>query len=242
MKKLFPALLATLMLALVGCSGEKESSAPASSSAAPASSSSAAPASSSSAAPASSSSEAPASSSSEAPAAEQPAADPDFLEVVEHTWVDGTAATNSDGKEYIPLTDGDKVGVKISIQNYTVTDDANADTALNSKGQIDPSNKTDAFLTYKITAPKAGVYQMVMRGKTKEDAMERKFENRGLTVKVNGVAADISGDRQPLVATDTDFVVVPSIALSGEEDTIQITACYYRIQFDVESFIIFAEH
>ena len=167
-----------------------------------------------------------------------------FLKVIPHTWTDGTPATNSDNKEYIPLTDtaANKVGVKISIQNYTIDAEADSKTAFNEKGQIDPSGSTTARLTYKVVAPKAGVYQFVMRGKSKDDALERKFTNRGLTVKINGESADIEGDRQPLTTADTDFVFAPSVNLTGEEDTIVITACYYRVQFDVASYLIFAEH
>ena len=242
MNKVFGACALLLALAVVGCNSNPSSEAPASSPAPASQPASVAPSSAapSSAAP-SSATPSSAAPSSEAPSSEAPT-NP-LLVPLARTWTDGTPANNSDNKEYIPLTDAtaNKVGVKISIQNYTVESDAESGTTLNSKGQIDPSNKTGAILTYKITAPKAGAYQFVMRGKSKSDALERKLSSRGLTVKVNGEAAEIEGDRQPLTEEDTDFVVVPTLNLTGNEDTIKITACYYRIQFDVASFLLFQE-
>ena len=169
---------------------------------------------------------------------------PDWTVVVPHTWADGTAATNSDNKEYIPLTDAaaGKVGVKIAITNYTVESDAADGTELTSEGKINPVNDKSGILTYKIVAPKAGAYQMVLRGKSKSDAVEKTLSERSFTVKLNGTEVDVQGSRAPLGTDQTDFVGAPTINLTGNEDTIKITCCDYRIQFDVSGFIIFAEH
>ena len=222
-KKLFLVALATLGL-LVAC-GQQPADEPSSSKKPAEPSNTSIPASSA------------ADASSAAPAT-------DWTVVVPHTWVDGTPAQNSDNKEYIPLTDAaaGKVGVKISIQNYTVESDATEGTTLDGSGKIGPVNDNNAIITYKVKAPKAGDYQLVMRGKSKSDALDRTLDGRALTVKLNGEAVDIQGDRAPLLETDIDFVVAPTIALTGQEDTIKIGCPNYRIQFDVASFLLFQEH
>ena len=128
--------------------------------------------------------------------------------------------------------------------NYTVEADATEGTELGSDGKIAKGNDHDAILTYKITAPKAGAYQMVMRAKssTSNNALTKSLDDRYFTVTLNGVAVDIQADRVPLTAEMADFVAAPTINLTGSEDTIKITAPDYRPVFDVESFIIFAEH
>ena len=163
--------------------------------------------------------------------------------VLPRNWTEGAKANNSDGKEYIQLNDAaaKKVGVKISIQNYTVSEDDNADTELTGDGKIDPVNQKDAALTYKVKAPKAASYQMVLRGKSKSDALSRSLSARSFTVQLNGEDVDVMGDRTPLTDEQSDFVGVPSMYLTGAEDTIRITCCDYRIQFDVESFVIFSQ-
>lgn len=168
----------------------------------------------------------------------------DYLTVLPRTWTDGTPATNSDGKEYIPLTDSalNKVGVKISIKNYTVEDDATEGTTLADDGKIGAVNDHNAILTYKVVAPKAGAYQLVMRGKSKTDALEKTLDDRYFTVKLNGEEVDVVSSRAPLTDSTADFVGAPTVNLTGQEDTIKITCPDYRIQFDVNSFLIFAEH
>ena len=117
-------------------------------------------------------------------------------------------------------------------------------TALASDGKIGPGNEHTAILTYKITAPKAGAYQMVMRAKssTSNNALTKSLADRFFTVKLNGTLVDIQDSRVPLTADMADFVAAPTINLTGNEDTIKITAPDYRPVFDVNSFIIFAEH
>ena len=152
--------------------------------------------------------------------------------------------TNSDGKEYFQLTDtGNKVvGVKIAITNYTVESDATSTTALGSDGKIAPVNDHSAILTYKITAPKVGSYQMIMRGKSSSSAVEKTLAERHFTVTLNGQTVDIQNSRTPLTATTADFVAAPTINLTGGEDVIKITCPDYRIVFDVSSYIVFAEY
>ena len=155
-----------------------------------------------------------------------------------------TAKTNSDGKEYFQLTDtGNKVvGAKIAITNYTVESDASSGTALGSDGKIAPVNDKSAILTYKITAPKVGSYQMIMRGKCSSSATEKTLAERNFTIKLNGQTVDIQNSRVAVTTTTADFVAAPTINLTGNEDVIKITCSDYRIVFDTSSYIVFSEY
>ena len=154
-----------------------------------------------------------------------------------------TSQTNSDGKQYFVLTDtSNKVmGVKIAITNYTVESGAADGTALGSDGKIGPVNNTDAKLTYRITAPKIGSYQMIMRGKCSSTATEKTLAERKFTVTLNGQPVDIKNSRIAVSATNGDFVAAPTLDLTGNEDIIQIACPDYRIVFDTSSYIVFAE-
>ena len=231
MKKAFGALALLLALTAVGCGSNNNNS-----SSAPASSSKPASSQPSSSKP--SSSAASQSSSASSSAAEDP-----LLTPLVRTYTEGTPAKNSSDKDYIPLTDAtaNKVGVKISIQNFTLDAPETTATGLSSDGKINPGNDHKAYLRYRIVAPKAGAYQMVLRGKSKADALDRTLDGRAFDVKLNGESVDTKGDRAPLLETDSDFVGVPTMNLTGQEDTIDITASDYRIQFDVASFILFNE-
>ena len=239
--KFCSAIIALLALGVVACNGNNSSSAPASS-AAPSSqkssSSSLAP-SSSSVAP-SSSSEASASTSS------APADTTDYTVVLERNWTEGAAVKNSSDKDVIPLTDAaaGKVGVKIAMVDFTLDAEGTTATGMDDSGKINPGNDHGAYIRYRVTAPKAGAYQMIMRGKssTSNNALEKTLNNRAFDVKLNGVSVDVQGDRTPLTADQSDFVAVPTIMLTGQEDTIDVTASDYRIQFDRTGFVVFAEH
>ena len=166
------------------------------------------------------------------------------VQVLVRNWdANPTSKTNSDGKEFFQLTDTSNkvVGVKIAITNYTVESDASSGTALSSDGKIGPVNDKNAILTYKITAPKMGAYQMIMRGKGSSSGDGKTLAERNFTVKLNGVAVDIQNSRAPITTSTADFVAAPTINLTGGEDVIKITCSDYRIQFDVNSYIIFAE-
>ena len=232
MKKQILALAALMTLGLASCTGETTTSAEASSAASAASTSKSASAS--------------ASQSSSKPASTSKSTGPDYTQVIAHTWTEGTPATNSSGKQYIPLTDtaASKVGVKIKITDYTVEEGAAEGAGLDANGKIVPQNDHNAILTYKITAPKAGDYQMIMRAKssTSNNALEKTLGDRYFTVTLNGQAVDIGDDRVPLTAETADFVAAPTMHLTGNEDTFTFTAPDYRPVFDLQSYIIFAEH
>lgn len=165
--------------------------------------------------------------------------------VIQRNWdANPTSKTNSDGKEYYQLTDTSNkvVGAKIAIMNYTVESDASSGTELRSDGKIYPVNDKSAILTYKITAPKIGTYQMIMTGKCSSSATEKTLSERNFTVKLNGQSVDIQNSRIAVTATNGNFVAAPTLNLTGGEDVIKITCSDYRIVFDVNSFIVFAEY
>ena len=230
MNKVFGAFAILLAMTAVACNGGGDKSSAAPSSAKPSS------------AAASSAAASSAAASSAAASSAAPAEDP-LLTPLVRNYTDGTPAKNSSDKDYIPLTDAtaNKVGVKISIQNFTLDAPDSTATGMSSDGKINPGNDHNAYLRYRIVAPKAGAYQMVLRGKSKADALDRTLDGRAFDVKLNGVSVDTKGDRAPLLETDSDFVGVPTMNLTGQEDTIDITASDYRIQFDVASFILFNE-
>ena len=161
------------------------------------------------------------------------------------TWTDGTPAQNSANKEYIPLTDAtaNKVGVKISIQNYEVAEGATASSALSSDGKINPVNDHSAALAWKITAPKAGDYQLVMTGKCKTDAADYTLDQRSFAVTLNGENIDVAAtERVSVTTTSAPFVAAPRITLRGTaEDVVTVSCSDYRIQFDISSFLVFQE-
>ena len=162
------------------------------------------------------------------------------------TYTDGEPAQNSAGKEYIPLNDAtaNKVGVKIAIKNYEVAEGATATSSLSSDGKIGPVNDHDAALAWKIKAPKAGDYQLVMVGKCKTDAADYTLAERAFGVKLNGAEVNVDAEERIAVTTESaPFVAAPTIALSGPEteDVIAITCTDYRIQFDTSSFLLFQE-
>ena len=180
--RIFAAMAALMTLGLAACNGENATE---SASAAPTSSKAASSA-------AKSSSKKP--SSSKAVSSSKPAG-PDYTQVIAHTWTDGTPAANADGKNYIPLTDAtaNKVGVKIAIMDFAVPSDAAEGTTLGSDGKIAPVNEKTAYIVWKVKAPKAGDYQMVMTAKSSDTGVGKTLGDRSVTVRLNGTAVDIDG-------------------------------------------------
>ena len=162
----------------------------------------------------------------------------DYTEVLPYVWTVTKKENNSDGKEYEQIKDNDqnKVGVRILTRNYSSTSAATYD----GDGKLP---KTGESVKYQIKAPKAGTYQMVMKGRVSDTSYN--LGSRGITVTVNGANADIQGsDRNGgLNGTgDNEFVIVPSLTLTGNEDTITVACRYYRIAFALDSYVTFAEH
>ncbi len=170
-----------------------------------------------------------------------------LLKPLERNYTEGTPAQNTAGKEYIPLNDAaaNKVGVKIAITNWEVPTftDATATAKLADDGGIEPKNDHNAFIAFRIIAPKAGNYQMVVTGKGSSSGDGKTLNDRAFAVKVNGEDVDVEGDREPINSTShTAFVAAPTIALRGtEEDVIALSCSDYRIKFDLTSYVLFNE-
>ena len=173
------------------------------------------------------------------PGSSQPAGPVDYTEVIPHPWTVTKKENNSDGKEYEQLNDASagKVGVRILLTNISSTSVA----AFDSEGKL--PKDADQYVTYQIKAPKAGTYQMVMNGRVSDASY--KLGERGITIKVNGAAVDIEGTNRDgglNGAGDNDFVIAPAVQLTGNEDTITVACRYYRIAFNLSSYVTFAEH
>lgn len=165
-------------------------------------------------------------------------------------WVAGTAVKNSYGKDYIPLTGGDgSVGVKIAMTDY----DPDSVGSFDSSGKINPQNDDTAYIIYKLKAPKAGVYQMIMKASVSDTGDGHPFgggDDRGFDVIVNTYTDqdNIYGSRMHTDAgldynTKKAFVFA-LVQLNGPdyEDEIKFCNPYYRLKFDTADFVVFAEN
>ncbi len=161
----------------------------------------------------------------------------DYTEVQSHIWSVTKKENNSDGKEYEQLKDtNNKVGVRILQSAISSTSTGSFDDGKLPKEE-------GLSVVYQVKAPKAGTYQMVMNGRVSDSSYM--LGKRGITVTVNGQAVAIDGDNRDggLVGTgDNDFVIAPSVTLTGNEDTITVACRYYRIQFNQSAYLVFAEH
>ena len=159
--------------------------------------------------------------------------DTDFNEILTRVWTKTADKTNSDGKAFEQIKDNskNKVGVRIVTKNISA--------GSFSDGKI----PADGSVTYKITAPKAGDYQMIMCGRV--DDASKKLSERGISISLNGSSVTIDfGNRDGgLNGTgDNEFVICPTIHLTGNEDTIVVACKYYRIAFAQDAWVTFAEH
>ena len=156
-------------------------------------------------------------------------------------WTESAPQNNSDGKPYIQLSDNSsgKKGVKIKMADYGPDS-----TATIKSGKIDPQNDTSVFLSYKIKAPKAGAYQLVMNGRVSQSGLGMKLSERAFKVTLNGASVDIEDTVTDILTADgdNDFVCAPTINLTGNEDTVTIACPNYRIIFTDGSYLTFIEH
>ena len=165
-------------------------------------------------------------------------------------WVAGTPAANSYGKNYTPLTAADgSVGVKIAMADY---DTASAGS-FDSDGKISPQNEASAYVNFNVKAPKAGVYQMILKASCSSSGDEYPFSgssSRGFDVKINGYEDqdNVYGDR---LYTDANLdhnekraFIFALVQLNGPdyEDEISFRNPYYRLKFDMNADLIFAEN
>ena len=230
-KKALSALVLMLAMTTGACNGGGSSEAPKSSSAAPATSS---------AAPATSE-EAPA-TSEEIPEPDAPTWPDECPAVIDtSSWTDGTPAANAYGKNYTPISGGGKVGVKININDFDPDSEASF-----SSGKLPTT--PGATVVWKVKAPKAGIYQMIMKGKVSSSGDSSSLGSRHLYAKVNGFESQSNGygdrmyDDAGLDHDNYNAFVVALVNLTGNEDAISLENPYYRVVFDMESDVVFAEN
>ena len=151
---------------------------------------------------------------------------------VAHTWVDGTAAKNSDNKDVIPMECSvcHKVGAKMSENDYSSMEgtDTTPDALRPSQGKP---------ITYKIVVSKAGKYSLEFGMFCKSNGGV-KMSSRGFAVKVNDAdeKVTIDGNTTPdaLGMTSTNAVQIElcsEITLKEGENTIAITCAGYRLHY-----------
>ena len=160
--------------------------------------------------------------------------DTDVTEILSRVWIKTADKTNSDNKPFEQIKDNskNKVGVRILTKNV-------------SAGSFDNENRIPAngTVTYKITAPKAGDYQLIMSGRVDDET--KKLSERGIVVTLNGSTLNIDfGNRDGGLngRGDNEFVICPTIHLTGNEDTITIACSNNRIAFAQDAWVTFAEH
>ncbi len=165
----------------------------------------------------------------------------DYTLPLTRVWVEGTPAQNSDGKQYIPLSETatGKAGVKIKFADF-----GSGSTATVSSGKINPQGDTSVYLEYKLKAPKAGAYQLVMNGRVSDSGLGKTLSERSFKVILNGNNVDIENTRTDVLTADgdNDFVAAPTVNLTGNEDTVRIACSGYRIVFTDGSYLTFIEH
>ena len=165
---------------------------------------------------------------------------------VSRNWTAGTPAQNSYGATYTPLNDAaaKKVGVKIALTDY----DPDSEGSIDDNGKLPTS--AGKSVTYNVKAAKAGLYQMIMKGKVSSSGDSYSFagsSSRGIKVSVNGdeEQANVYGDRMyddaGLDHDDFNEFVLAVVILTGGEDSVAFENPYYRIVFDVDSDVVFAE-
>ena len=156
-------------------------------------------------------------------------------------WTESDPMTNADNKQYIQLNDNrvNKAGVKIAFANF-----GSGSTATVSGGKINPQGDTSVYLEYKLKAPKAGTYQLVMNGRVSDNGLGKTLSERSFKVVLNGQDVAIENTRTDVLTADgdNDFVAAPAVELTGNEDTIRIACSGYRIVFTDGSFLTFIEH
>ena len=152
---------------------------------------------------------------------------------VAHEWAEGTAVTNTDSKNVIPLTCScGKVGAKMSENDYSSSEFSTGDDAADA---LRP--KQNSPIVYKIVVAKAGNYSLEFGMFCKSNGGVVMSE-RGFSVQVNGEAATVTldGTKTPdgLGMTATNAVQIElcsSVALLEGENTIAITCAGYRLYY-----------
>lgn len=157
------------------------------------------------------------------------------------SWTAGKSAANSYGANYTQLSGGGKVGVKIAIGDY----DPESEGSIGSDGKLPTTS--GATVVWNVKAPVAGVYQMIMRGKVSSSGDDYSFDGRHIYVTVNGDQEESNNYGERMyddAGLDHDEIrpfIVALVKLTGNEDAISLENPYYRVVFDTESDVVFAQ-
>ena len=177
-----------------------------------------------------------------------PAECPELIDT--SAWTAGTPAANAYGKNYTPLTGADgSVGVKIALTDL----DPGSVGSFDSDGKISEQNSADAYVKFSLKAPKAGVYQMILKASVSSSGDEHPFageSSRGFDVKINDYEDqdNVYGSRlfsdANLDYNEKRAFIFALVQLNGPdyEDEIAFRNPYYRMKFDMTSDLIFAEN
>ena len=121
-----------------------------------------------------------------------------------------------------------------------------------SIGTIDGNGKLETTpgntVTWNIKAPKAGIYQMIMKAKVSTSGDSYSFDSRHIYVTVNGWESQANnyGDRMysdaGLDHDNMNAFVVALVNLTGKEDKVTLENPYYRMVIDTTAGVTFAEN
>lgn len=151
------------------------------------------------------------------------------------TWTVGTGVENTDTYYYYPITaTGQANGVEIAVAD-------------NLNGwPSDGKPATSTTYTWKVTAERAGYYQMIMHAKMSSADHFTTGHWSYANISVNGSDTDVLklalyGDTPDFTNVDYNDVVVAILPLTGYEDSISFSQSSWRIVVDPASNIIFRE-
>lgn len=157
------------------------------------------------------------------------------------SWTNGATGQNAYGATYTQISGGGKAGVKIAIGDY----DPDSVGSIGSDGKL-PTTE-GSTVVWNVKAPKAGIYQMIMKGKVSSSGDSYSFDSRHIYVTVNEdqEQANNYGDRMYTDAgLDHDNLnpfVVALVKLTGKEDAVSLENPFYRVVFDTEADVVFAQ-
>ena len=145
-----------------------------------------------------------------------------------HTWVDGTAANNSDSKEYIPMTCScGKVGAKIAINNFSSKEAGTSEEVNTNSCKFGKNGSA----TYKIPVTKSGTYQIFMTAKAGNGSNNETLTSRGISFVVDGNAVSAymperkTTDAEPnglgMTLNTPKELLMAEVELTAGEHTIQ---------------------
>ena len=164
--------------------------------------------------------------------------DSDFNEILSRVWTKTAELTNADGKPFEQIKDNSKNKVGVRILQKNISPD--------SEGTFDSDNKLPSdgkTVKYRVKAPKAADYQMIMCGRVSDET--KKLRERGIVIKLNGTAVSVDfGERDGGLngRGDNEFVICPTIHLTGNEDVIEVACKNYRVGFAQDAWLVLSEH